>query len=241
MVFKAKENSAHIKQNSANLYYLLNLTKKLKLFSAKLKHHSRTRQYIMTFLFWGVKYSLFGGLFMAKDIIPIQNLIYEIRGHKVMLDRDLAELYGVETKKLNQGVKRNIGRFPPDFMFQLTEKEWTNLRSQIVTSSWGGLRYLPYAFTEQGIAMLSGILNSDIAINVNIQIMRAFVKLRHYTLTQTGSNEQIAELRKLLMLHIENCDNKFSEQDETIKKIILALNNLIEHPKPTKKIGFTAN
>lgn len=114
--------------------------------------------------------------------ISVDNLktkIYEFRGQKVMLDRDLAELYHVETKVLNQAVKRNIKRFPTDFMFQLNQGEFEILKSQIVTSNWGGVRKLPYAFTEQGLAMLSGLLNSDIAIDVNINIMRAFVTLRH--------------------------------------------------------------
>ncbi len=109
----------------------------------------------------------------------IQNLIYEIRGVKVMLDVDLAQLYKVETKVLNQSVKRNIKRFPKDFLFQLSNSEFDNLKSQFVTSRWGGTRKLPFVFTEQGVAMLSGLLNSDIAINVNIQIMRAFVEMRH--------------------------------------------------------------
>ena len=114
--------------------------------------------------------------------ISVDNLktkIYEFRGQKVMLDRDLAELYHVETKVLNQAVKRNIKRFPTDFMFQLNQGEFEILKSQFVTSNWGGVRKLPYAFTEQGLAMLSGLLNSDIAIDVNINIMRAFVTLRH--------------------------------------------------------------
>jgi hypothetical protein len=103
----------------------------------------------------------------------IESKIYTIRGQKVMLDRDLAELYGVETKVLNQTVKRNTKRFPSDFIFQLTENEWDCLRSQIVTSNRGGRRYFPYAFREQGVAMLSGLLNSDVAIEMNIAIMRA--------------------------------------------------------------------
>ena len=108
----------------------------------------------------------------------IQSKIYEIRGQKVMLDFDLAALYQVETRVLNQAVKRNIKRFPSDFMFQLTSDEWAILKSQFVISSWGGTRKLPFAFTEQGLAMLSGVLNSDIAIQVNINIMRAFVAVR---------------------------------------------------------------
>jgi hypothetical protein len=167
---------------------------------------------------------------MAGKLAQIQKMIYEIRGQKVMFDSDLAALYQVETKLLNRTVKRNLPRFPADFMFQLTKKEVSNLRCQFGTSSWGGSRYLPYVFTEQGIAMLSGLLNSEIAIKVNIQIMRTFVKLRHYVLSQS-KDEQIAELRKLLMLYIE-------KNDKRVNEIIIALNNLIEHPPKTKRIGF---
>ncbi|MCI0496370.1 ORF6N domain-containing protein, partial [candidate division KSB1 bacterium] len=116
-----------------------------------------------------------------KELISIERIeskINSIRNKKVMLDRDLAELYGVETKVLNQAVKRNIERFPDDFMVQLDYKEVTDLKSQIVTSSWGGVRKLPYAFSELGVAMLSSILNSKAAIQINIQIMRVFTKLR---------------------------------------------------------------
>jgi hypothetical protein len=177
---------------------------------------------------------------MASKLAQIQNMIYEIRGQKVMFDHDLAALYQVETKFLNRTVKRNLPRFPADFMFQLTKREISNLRCQIGTSNWGGSRYLPYVFTEQGIAMLSGLLNSEIAIKVNIQIMRAFVKLRHYVLTKSDTNEQISELRKLLMVYIENTDYKLSKHDKTIEQIIIALNNLIEKPPKTKPIGFNA-
>ena len=110
----------------------------------------------------------------------VESLIRVIRGQQVMLDRDLAELYGVETKRLNEQVKRNIERFPEDFMFQLTSNEFDNLKSQFATSSWGGVRKLPYAFTEQGVAMLSGVLKSPTAVEVNIRIMRAFVSMRHF-------------------------------------------------------------
>ena len=113
-----------------------------------------------------------------NEIRIIQSKIYEIRGQRVMLDFDLAELYQVETRRLNEAVKRNIKRFPKDFMFQLNVDEWIILNSQFATSRWGGTRKLPYAFTEQGLAMLSGVLNSDIAIQVNINIMRAFVAVR---------------------------------------------------------------
>ena len=177
-------------------------------------------------------------------IMQIQNMIYEIRGQKVMLDSDLARLYQVEVKDLNRVVKRNIKRFPDDFMFQLSDDEWEKLKNYFGTSflrcHFGTakkvekIRYNPNVFTEQGIAMLSGLLNSDIAINVNIQIMRAFVKLRYYILSQSDTNGQIIELRKLLMLYIE-------KNDKRVNEIIIALNNLIKQPpdsQPTQKIGF---
>ena len=175
-----------------------------------------------------------------KNVKRIKELIYEIRGQKVMLDQDLAKLYEVEVKRLNEAVKRNIKRFPDDFMFQLIDDEWSNLRSQFATSSYsyGGRRYNPYVFTEQGVAMLSSVINSERAIEVNISIMRAFVQLRCFVNSQINSNEQITQLRKLLMLHIDNCDYKFTEYDETIEYIIEALNNLIEKPPKTRTIGF---
>jgi len=162
----------------------------------------------------------------------LKSMIYEIRGQKVMFDSDLAELYEVELRSLNQAVKRNIERFPADFMFQLTKNEWYVLRSQIVIANrdMSKMRFTPYVFTEQGIAMLSGLLNSEIAVKVNIQIMRTFVQLRHYVLGQ-DTNEQIAELRKLLMLYIE-------KNDKRVNDIIIVLNNLISQPVQTKKIGF---
>jgi len=168
---------------------------------------------------------------MATDLIPIQSIIYEIRGHRVMLDSDLAKLYEIEIKRLNESVRRNIKRFPSDFMFQLDNEEWKNLRSQIATFKSDIRKFKPYAFTEQGVAMLSSVLNSDKAIEVNIQIMRAFVKMRQYALEQTDTNEQIAELRKLLMLYID-------KNDERVNEIIIVLNNLIEQPKKTRQIGF---
>ena len=112
--------------------------------------------------------------------VIIQSKIYEIRGQQVMIDKDLAGLYQVEVKRLNESVKRNLKRFPEDFMFQLTTEEWQNLKSQFATSSWGGTRKLPYAFTELGVSMLSSILNSELAIEVNINIMRAFVAVRRF-------------------------------------------------------------
>jgi len=125
-------------------------------------------------------------------------------------------------------------------MFKLTNDDWKSLRSQIVTSNnhRGGRRYAPYAFTEQGVSMLSSVINSERAIEVNINIMRAFVKLRHYVLSKSDTNEQIAELRKLLMVYIENTDYKLLKHDKAIGQIIIALNNLIDKPPKTKRIGF---
>lgn len=174
-----------------------------------------------------------------KKITPIHDLIYEIRGYKVMLDSDLADLYKIESRALNQAVKRNMERFPADFMFQLSQDEWNFLRSQnVISSLHGGRRYAPLVFTEQGVSMLSSVINSKQAIEVNINIMRAFVKLRHYVLFQNTASEQIIELRKLLMLHIENSDYKFSEHNGAINQIMEVLNNLIEKPKKSKRIGF---
>ena len=169
---------------------------------------------------------------MKDSTIPIQDMIYEIRGQKVMLDRDLAELYGVTTKRLNEAVKRNIERFPTDFMFKLTKNELFQLVA--ICDRFKTLKHSvspPYAFTEHGIAMLSSILRSKRAVEINIEIIKTFIKLRHYILSQAETNEQIAELRKLLMLYIE-------KNDKRVNDIIIALNNLIEQPKETKKIGF---
>ena len=177
---------------------------------------------------------------MANELLQIQGMIYEIRGQKIMLDRDLAVLYKIELKVLNQAVKRNIERFPTDFMFQLTQGEWNNLRSQFVTANKNisKVRFLPYAFTEHGVLMLSNVLNSTRAINMSIQIIRVFDKLRKYATGQTTKDLRIEEIQKLLMLHMENNDYKFSEYDEAIRQIVQALNSLMEYPKKTKTIGF---
>lgn len=132
----------------------------------------------------------------VATIEQITAKIYYIRGNKVMLDRDLAVLYEVETRVLNQAVKRQAKRFPDDFMFQLTKAEFNILKSQFVTSSWGGVRKMPMAFTEQGVAMLSGILNSERAIQVNIQIMRTFTKLRHMIAGHEELKKAVDELRE---------------------------------------------
>jgi phage regulator Rha-like protein len=180
---------------------------------------------------------------MKKELIKIQKMIYEVRGQKIMLDRDLAELYEVEVKRLNEATKRNIERFPSDFMFQLTDEEWNVLRSQIATASKNisKVRFPPHVFTEHGVLMLSNVLNSTKAINMSIQIIRVFDKLRKFALKQTSKDVRIEELHKLLMLHIENNDYKFSEYDKTIRQILYALNNLIEQPLKTKTIGFRRN
>ena len=177
---------------------------------------------------------------MLQEKEIIENKIFTIRGQKVMIDRDLAELYGVELKRLNEAVKRNARRFPANFMFQLTQEEWEILRSQIATTNpnISKVRYFPYVFTEHGVTMLASVLNSERAIDTSIKIIEAFVALRQYAMLQTAKNQEIEELKKMLMLHIENTDNKFSKQDLTINQIINVLNNLIEKPRDVKQIGF---
>jgi ORF6N domain len=159
----------------------------------------------------------------------IETRIFMIRGQKVMVDSDLADLYRVATKVFNQAVRRNFKRFPKDFMFRLTAKEMKILRSQIVTSSWGGRRTLPYAFTEQGVAMLSSVLNSERAVQVNIAIMRAFVKLREILTTHRELAEKIAEL-----------ENKYRQHDDKIQAVFDAIRELLEPPQvsPKRRIGF---
>ena len=127
------------------------------------------------------------------EIQQIQHKIHEIRGQRVMIDNDLSDLYGVSTKVLNQAVKRNIVRFPIDFMFQLTKEETLHLRSQIVTSTWGGSRYLPFAFTENGVAMLSSVLRSEVAIQINIAIVRAFVAIRQSIATKPSDKLSVLQ------------------------------------------------
>ncbi|MEN9973489.1 MAG: hypothetical protein RIS20_1836 [Bacteroidota bacterium] len=130
------------------------------------------------------------------EIAHIKNRIHEVRGMRIMLDFELAPLYTIETKRLKEAVRRNIRRFPEDFMFELTSHEWENLRTQFATSSWGGKRYLPFAFTEQGIAMLSSVLHSDVAIEINISIMRAFVHMRQWALSHEDLAKQLREMEK---------------------------------------------
>lgn len=172
---------------------------------------------------------------MTNELVitkTIASKIFTIRGQKVMIDRDLAGLYEVSVKTLNQAVKRNIKRFPDDFMFQLNQEEWDNLRSQIVTanSNIAKVRYLPYAFTEQGIAMLSGLLNSDVAIFANIQIMRVFVKIKQFALENKELSERLANIEKYLIQYAK-------DNNAEIEKLNQAIDYLFDITKPSK-IGF---
>lgn len=212
---------------------------------------------------------------MVKQI-NINPLIHEIHGHQVMLDSDLAVLYGIQTFRLNEAVKRNIHKFPTDFIFQLTETEWQNLifkvgiskpnlpesteylRSQIATSNdyltdttdnilisqiaisketRGGRRKLPFVFTEHGITMLSSVLNSPKAVEINIAVVRSFIAMRHYVAQPI--EKKIDDLEKILMLHIDDTNHNMDDHATKINDIIEALNRLIaEPPKPKNKIGF---
>jgi hypothetical protein len=170
-----------------------------------------------------------------REIVPIeiiQNKIYIIRGQKVMIDSDLAQLYNVETRIINRNVKRNLNRFPEDFMFQLNEEEWYSLKSQngISNKNKGGRRFLPYVFTEHGVLMLSNILNSERAINVSIQIIRVFDKLKIFALTQNQLVERISSLEDAFMNYV-----KGNSQD--IDDLHNAVNYLLDITKPAK-IGF---
>jgi ORF6N domain len=162
----------------------------------------------------------------------ISNKIYFIRNQKVMLDRDLATLYGIETRVLKQAVKRNISRFPEDFMFELTDSEFSNWRSQFVTSNSDkmGLRYTPMAFTEHGVLMLSSVLNSDKAIQTNIQIMRIFSKVRQMLIDTTDLKIDILQMQKKLENHDKNIELVFSYLDELTEKKA--------NTKPRTKIGY---
>jgi len=167
-----------------------------------------------------------------KPQVVVENIetrILTIRGEKVMLDADLAELYGVETKRLNEQVRRNIERFPEDFMFQLTNKELANLRSQFATSSWGGRRSPPYAFTEHGALMLGNVLKSEQAVEVSVMVVRAFVRMRELV---AGHKELAQKLNQL--------ERKVGAHDKAIAEIIGAIRELMAPPEPKKKrpIGF---
>ena len=183
------------------------------------------------------------------ELQTIQSKIYEIRGERVMLDRDIAALYNVETKVLNQAVKRNIKRFPEDFMFQLSKTEFQIWKSQIVTSNSDkmGLRRPPYAFTEQGVAMLSGILNSDVAIDTNIKIIRAFVALRrNVTIPETSERIKLIEKEiEFIKSEMEDTLEIKNDINESTRAQLAAINDaLIElqakrpEPNPRRPIGF---
>jgi aromatic ring-opening dioxygenase LigB subunit len=174
---------------------------------------------------------------MSQNLIiseeTISDKIYFIRNQKVMLDRDLAVLYGIETKRLKEQVKRNFSRFPEDFMFELTETEYNSLRSQIATLKKGRgqhQKYLPSVFTEHGVLMLSSVLNSDKAIQTNIQIMRIFTKVRQMLLDTTEIRLDIAQIQKKLENHDKNIELVFSYLDELTEKE--------ENKKPRTKIGY---
>lgn len=166
----------------------------------------------------------------VSDEIILQKVLL-MRGQKVMLDRDLAEMYGVEVKRLNEAVKRNASRFPEDFMFQLAQNEWRDLKSHFATSSWGGARKPPYAFTEQGVAMLSSVLNSETAIQVNIQIIRLFTRMKKLVLDN-----------KDLWNKIEKIEQQLVKNDEELKTVFAYLKKLlVQDNKPRNPIGFRKN
>lgn len=169
---------------------------------------------------------------MSEEImIPdevITDKIYLIRSQKVMLDRDLAKLYQVETRVLKQAVRRNIERFPKDFMFELTRNEFENWRSQFVISSWGGSRYMPMVFTEQGVAMLSSVLKSERAIAVNIKIIRIFTKIRNLLSDHLNLQLEVEEIKKKIANNTKNIELVFSYLDELVDK----------KQKPRTKIGY---
>ncbi|MDP2928067.1 MAG: ORF6N domain-containing protein [Candidatus Omnitrophota bacterium] len=170
---------------------------------------------------------------MSKKEITVDIVVGKIlviRGKKVILDKDLAELYGVPVKRLNEQVKRNRSRFPEDFMYQLTKEEFANLKSQNATSSWGGVRKRSFVFTEQGVAMLSSVLNSELAIQVNIAIMRAFVKIRQVLL----ANKELAE-------KLEELERKYQLHETDIQVIFEAIKKLIEPPDEPPKPRFGMN
>ena len=186
-----------------------------------------------------------------ENLVNVHSKIFEVRGRWVILDRDLAVLYGVTTSALNQAVKRNLKRFPSDFMFQLTDEETEKWKSQIVMtkSVTMGMRRNPNAFTEQGVAMLSGLLNSDVAINANITIMRAFVAMRQYIMTSKQITAELAEIRTKIKLLERNDEDNLEAVNDLSEDMRAEIENLyhaiaelslksIEIAKPRNKIGF---
>jgi len=188
---------------------------------------------------------------MTEDLqlqpADIQNKIFTIRGQRVMIDRDLSEMYGVETRRLNEQVKRNMKRFPEDFMFQLTREEFENLKSQFATSRWGGTRKSPYVFTELGVAMLSSVLNSDTAIEINMNIMRAFITIRQLVLN--SPNNEVKEIKNELnelKAYIEEVFTDYNDINEDTRLQIELINQSLAElhtdkkriEKPRNRIGF---
>ncbi|MBU1017594.1 ORF6N domain-containing protein [Patescibacteria group bacterium] len=176
---------------------------------------------------------------MKKDesIIPserIERSIYIIRGRKVILDQDLAALYGAETKNLNKAVSRNKKRFPEDFIFKLTKEEWTNLKFQFGTSSsdWGGRRKLPMAFTEHGVVMAANLLKSDRAVTISVEIVRTFIRLREFFSSQKEMSKELSELKSFLLKHSNKTNREFQRVWQAIEK-------LTEKPKNQRQIGFS--
>ena len=166
----------------------------------------------------------------AMELVHIKDRIHEVRGMKIMLDFDLAQLYTLETKRLKEAVRRNIRRFPEDFMFELTSNEWENLRTQIASSSWGGKRYRPFAFSEHGIAMLSSVLHSDVAIEINISIMRAFVHIRQWALSHEELAMQLRDLEK-------RYDRKFMDIEQVLTYLMQKDQKKVSQSS-RQKIGF---
>ena len=177
------------------------------------------------------------------ELQTIQNMIYSIRDQRVMLDFDLAEMYGTETKRLKEAVRRNIRRFPSDFMFELTKQEWDVLRTQFATSKRGGTRYQPFAFTELGVSMLSTVLNSDVAIEINISIMRAFVAIRQLVLT--SPSVEVKELQKEVRELKQYLDEVFTDyndiNEDTRIQIELINETLAELQTKHKKLNKPRN
>ena len=163
----------------------------------------------------------------------IQSKIFELRGYKVMLDSDLAELYETETKRLKEAVRRNVDRFPSDFMFEVNKQEFDSLRTQIASSNRGGTRYLPFVFTEQGVAMLASVLNSSKAIEINIQIVRAFVLLRQFALANEVLANKLHELEK-------QYNKQFKDVYEALN-FLFAKDKQVTEQNQRKRIGYKAN
>jgi phage regulator Rha-like protein len=171
-----------------------------------------------------------------RTLIPdevIMKKIFMIRGSKVMLDRDLADLFEIETKQLKRAVRRNIGRFPQDFMFELNSKEFSDLRSQFGTSSWGGARYIPMAFTEHGVIMLASVLNSERAIQVNIQIVRIFIKMRK----MLASHDELLSKLEKIVCKLAKHDNQFLVIFEYLEKLEQEKHQMLDQ-RNRKRVGY---